>query len=272
MQLSGHWHFDPLPVAAAVGAIAAYGYGARGFARRRGRPWPPGRTALFFLGVASGLYAIESPLDAASDARFAPHMVQHLILADVTAPFLLLGAPLLLALGATPPRVARKIVAVLRNKVAQMLAFPLVTWFGFIVLLWTIHFSGFFEAALEHQPLHLLEHAILLAAALLFWLPVIAIGPTPWVDGPLSFPLRMLYLIAAMPAAAMLGFALYSARHVLYSHYAAAGLADQQYAGEIMWVGGAMVMFVAFMLVGYEWAQHEQRLGKRLDARLDARS
>lgn len=267
MQLFQQWHFDPAVVAAALVVAAAYGIGVHAFGRRRGKPWPGGRTALFFLGVASGLYAIESPLDAASDARFAPHMVQHLILADVTAPFLLLGGPLLLALGATPPGVARKIVAVLRSKVAHVLAFPLVTWFGFIVVLWAIHFSGFFEAALEHEPLHLLEHAILLATALFFWVPVIAIGPTPWVDGPLSFPLRMLYLIAAMPAAAMLGFALYSARHVLYPHYAAAGLADQQYAGEIMWVGGALVMFVAFMLVGYEWAQHEQRLGERLDAR-----
>ncbi len=267
MQVLERWQFDPAAVVAAAAVIVAYGYAVRAFERRRGKPWPALRMTCFFVGVASGLFALESPLDAASDARFGPHMVQHLILADVTAPLLLLGGPLLLALGATPPRVARAIVTVLRSKVAHVLAFPLVTWFGFIIVLWTIHFSGFFEAALEHEPLHLLEHAIILSTALLFWLPVIAIGPTPWVDGPLSFPLRMLYLIVAMPAAAMLGFALYSARHILYPHYAAAGLADQQNAGEIMWVGGALVMFVAFMLVGYEWAKHEQRLGARLDAR-----
>ncbi len=267
MQFFARWQFDPSAIAAAVAVIVAYGYAVRAFELRRGKRWPALRMTYFFTGIASGLVALESPLDAAGDARFAPHMVQHLILADVTAPFLLLGGPLLLALGATPPRVARTIVAVLRSKAAHVLAFPLVTWFGFIIVLWTIHFSGFFEAALEHEPLHVLEHALLLATSLLFWLPVIAIGPTPWVDGPLAFPLRMLYLIVAMPAAAMLGFALYSARHVLYPHYAAAGLADQQNAGEIMWVGGALLMFAAFMLVGYEWAQHEQRLGTRLNAR-----
>ncbi len=261
------WQFEPSIIVAAMVASTTYLCGIRAFVRRRVKPWPARRTACFVAGVVSGLLALESPLGSASDARFGPHMVQHLILADVTAPLLLLGAPLLLALGATPSRIARRLVAVLRSRVVGALAFPLVTWFGFIIVLWTIHFSNFFEGALEHGPLHVLEHAIILATALLFWLPVIAIGPTPWVDGPLSFPLRMLYLIAAMPAAAMLGFALYSARHVLYAHYAAAGLADQQYAGEIMWVGGAMVMFVAFMLVGYEWSRHEQRLGERLDAR-----
>ena len=268
MHFFARWEFDPAIMGAAVAVLVAYGCGVRAFGSRRGKPWPPGRSAAFFAGVASGLFAIESPLGAASDARFTPHMVQHLILADVTAPFLLLGAPVLLTLGAAPPKAARKVVAVLRSKIAHAVAFPVATWFAFIIVLWIVHFSGFFEAALDHEPLHMLEHALLLTTALLFWLPVIAIGPTPWVDGPLSFPLRLLYLIVAMPAAAMLGFALYSARHVLYPHYAGAGLADQQNAGEIMWVGGALAMFVVFMLVGYEWAQREQRLGERLDARL----
>lgn len=267
MQLFGRWEFDPVVIVVAAVAIVLYCAGVRAFTRQSGRSWLPGRTAAFLVGIASGLFAIDSPLDAAGDARFAPHMLQHLILTDVTAPFLLLGAPLLLALAATPPHIARRIAALLHSPVARVIAFPVVTWFVFIITLWVIHFSGFFEAALEYEPVHVLEHAIFLGTALLFWLPVIAIGPTPWVDGPLAFPLRMLYLIAAMPAEAMMGFTLYSSKHVLYRHYAAAGLADQQHAGEIMWIGGALVMFVAFMIVGYEWAQHEQRLGERLDAR-----
>ncbi len=267
MPLVGRWHVELPVIAAAATAIVAYALGTRAYARRRNKPWPPLRTACFVLGAVSGVLAVASPLDAASDARFAPHMIQHLILADLTAPLLLLGAPLLLALSATPPRAARATVWVLRSRPARILAFPVVTWLGLEVVLWTIHFTSFFEAALQNGTLHALEHAAIVGAALLFWLPVIAIGPTPWVDGPLSFPLRMLYLIVAMPTSALLGFAIYSARHVLYPHYAAAGLADQQYAGEIMWVGGAMVLFVAFMLVGYEWSRHEQRLGERLDAR-----
>ncbi len=253
-------------IVAAASAIA-YLAGVDAFRRRRGRAWPYGRTAFFLIGIASGVAAIASPLDAAGDSHFGAHMVQHLILTDVTAPFLLLGGPVLLALGATRPAVARRVVHVLRSRVAHVLAFPLVTWSTFIIVLWTIHFSPFFEAALEFAPLHVLEHALYIGTALLFWLPVIAIGPTPWSDGVFAFPLWMLYLLVAMPAEGFLGFSIYGATHVLYPRYAAAGLADQQAAGEIMWIGSGFAMFVAFMLVGIEWSRADRRAGERSDAR-----
>ncbi|MGH7755388.1 MAG: cytochrome c oxidase assembly protein [Vulcanimicrobiaceae bacterium] len=257
------WRFDPAVVLAAALAIAAYGAGVARFGVVRNRRWARTRSWWFAAGVIAGFLAIESPLDAAGDLRFSPHMVQHLILTDVTAPCLLLGAPLLLVLSVAPNRVARSIVAFLKGPVGRVLTFPVFTWTVFILSLWLIHFSGFFELALEHEPVHILEHAIFVGTALLFWFPVIAIGPTPWSHGPLAFPLRMFYLMLAMPAEGMLGFAINGARHGLYPHYAAAGLSDQQSAGEIMWVGGTLAMFVAFMIVGYHWAEHEQRLDER---------
>jgi putative copper resistance protein D len=155
----------------------------------------------------------------------------------------------------------------MRAPAVHAVAHPIVSWTLFIVTLWAIHFSGFFEAALEHETIHQLEHAIYLSTALFFWLPVIAIGPTPWVDGPLAFPIRMVYLLVAMPAEGFLGFAIYGSRRMLYAHYAGAGLADQQTAGELMWIGSGLAMFVAFMAVGFEWAQHEERRSLREETR-----
>ncbi len=261
------WRFDPAFVASAALALATYAVGVRRYRMVRGRAWPRARSFRFAFGIAAALVAVESPLDAAGDARFAPHMLQHLILTDVCAPFVLLGAPLLLVLAAAPTRVARRVVALLKSRLGRALAFPPLAWSVFIVSLWLLHYTGFFETALEHEPAHVVEHALYLSTALLFWFPVVAIGPAPWAQGPLAYPLRMLYLLAAMPAEGMLGFAINGSRRVLYPHYAAAGLGDQQTAGELMWIGGSFAMFVAFMLVGYEWAQHEQRLGLRLDAR-----
>ena len=269
-QLLATWRFDPLVVLSALVGLVAYLAAVSRYRSLRRRPWPRARTVWFVTAIVAGAIAIESPLDAAGDARFAPHMVQHLILTDVTAPLLLLGAPLLLVLAVAPNRVARRIVGVFKSPIGAVLSFPVFTWSIFILALWLLHFTGFFELALETEPVHVLEHAIYLGVALLFWFPIIAIGPTPWSGGALAFPLRLLYLLVAMPAEGMLGFTLNGARHVLYPHYAAAGLTDQQSAGEIMWVGGTLVMFVAFMIVGYEWAAHEQRLGERLNARADA--
>ncbi|HLI95634.1 MAG TPA: cytochrome c oxidase assembly protein [Candidatus Baltobacteraceae bacterium] len=248
-------------------ALGAYCYGVARYRRLRKRAWPVMRTVWFVLGVALGIGALAPQLDAASDVRFAPHMLQHLILIDLTAPLILLGAPLLLVLSVAPNYVARRIVAFLQGPAGHVLTFPVFTWSVFVLSVWLLHFTGFFEASLAHEPLHVLEHAIFLITALLFWFPLITIGPTPWSRGPLAHPVRMLYLLIAMPAGALLGFSLYGARHVLYPHYAAAGLADQQTAGEIMWIGGSIVLFVAFMLVGFDWARHEERLGERLDAR-----
>lgn len=265
----GLWHYDALVVVAAVTALVAYLFGIARYRRLRKRAWPRGRTCCFVAGIAFGLLALESPLDRAAADYFAPHMWQHLILTDVTAPLVLLGAPLLLVLSVAPARAARRIVAFFKTRVGRALAFPLFTWSAFVLSLWVLHFSGFFEAALENEPLHVLEHTLYFTTALLFWFPIVALGPTPWARGPLSFPVRMLYVFFAMPAEGMLGFSINGARHVLYPRYGAAGLADQQAAGEIMWIGSTLVMFVAFMLVGYDWAIAERRLGDRLNARLD---
>jgi cytochrome c oxidase assembly factor CtaG len=264
IALSG-WHFDPAVAASCALAVAAYAAGTQRYQLLRGRSWPASRSAWFNLAILTAIIAIESPLDAAGDVRFSPHMLQHLVLTDVTAPLLLLGAPLLLVLSATPTAFARRIVNLLKSPLGKTLAFPPFTWSVFILSLWILHFTGFFEATLTNGWIHILEHAIFISAALLFWFPVISIGPTPWSHGPLAYPLRMLYLFVAMPAEGMLGFAINGARHVLYPSYAAGGLDDQRAAGELMWIGGTLAMFVAFMVVGFEWAKYEQRVGLKHD-------
>jgi cytochrome c oxidase assembly factor CtaG len=247
--------------AIAVLALALYAWGARSAARRR--RWPRLRSIAFTLGVVSIPLAIEGPLDAAADARFAPHMLQHLILTDVSAPLILLGAPLLLALTALPTRDARRLVSLLHSRLMHVVTFPAFTWLLFVGALWTVHLSGLYEAALENESVHVLEHIVFLGTALLFWLPVIVVGPVPWTSGPLAYPLRMIYVFAAMPAESLLGFVIYSAGHVLYPHYATSGLADQQAAGEIMWIGAGLVMFVAFMACGVEWMRDGVRRDER---------
>ncbi len=261
------WRFDPIVVVSIAIAFAVYLTGTYRYERLRKRRWSRGRTLFFCAGLLSVLVAVESPLDAAGDIAFAPHMVAHLILTDVSVPCILLGGPLLLLLSTARTDVARAMVRLLKSRAGRIITAPVATWTIFIAGLWIVHLTGFFEAALDDETIHVLEHAVYLGTALLFWLPIVAVGPTPWADHPLAFPLRMLYLLVAMPAEGMLGFTLNSARHVLYPHYAAAGLGDQQAAGEIMWIGSTLCMFVAFMLVGFGWAAHEQRLGERANAR-----
>ena len=175
--------------------------------------------------------ALSPPLDARADATLSAHMVQHVALTMVAAP--------LLAAGLTSmPRLH-----------------PLLAWLAFAATGWAVHFTPLFEAATESLPVHVFEHGLLIGTALLFWAQVSGPGAT------LSHPLRLLYLVVAMPQNTFLALAIFSSRDVLYPHYLDGSdpLADQRLAGGIMWVAGDLVLLVAVLLVAAAWARHEER-------------
>ena len=254
------WHWDAGVLLPALFGLVIYSWGVFRYHALRKRPWRWSYTAAYVAAVGVAILAIESPLDAAADSHFAPHMVQHLMLTDIVAPLLLLGAPLKLWLSCVPHRWAKQSVAFLHHRFMKTLCSPIICWMVFIVALWGVHFSPLYEISLENETVHAGEHALFLFTAIWFWMPIIGEGSMTLQAGQLTFPLRMLYLLVAMPAEAFLGFVIYTARTILYPTYRVAGLADQQAAGEIMWVGAVAVMFVAFMLVGAEWARAEQKI------------
>ncbi len=252
-------------------ALALYLWGLRRVSRRRAAP--RGRVLCFALGVAVAAAALGDPIDAYADAWFVWHMVQHLLLALVSAPLLLLGAPLLLARQAAPPWLRRPLDRALRGRVVGALTFPVVSWALFVAVMWGSHYSGLYEVALEHPLAHALEHALYLTSALLFWLPVVGIEPSRWRLGHAP---RLLYLFLAAGQNAFLGASLYESGRVLYPHYAeqhpaqGAALADQQFGGEAMWIVGSLVTLVAVLLVVAAWMRHEERVARRREAVEDA--
>jgi cytochrome c oxidase assembly factor CtaG len=130
------------------------------------------------------------------------------------------------------------------------------------------HFSPLYNAALEHPAVHVVEHALFLTAAFLFWGAVVQVGYAP---RPVPYPARVLYLFLAIPQGAFLGLAIYAARGVLYPHYAhvhnaITALADQQNGGAVMWIAGGFVMFAAFMLTVGAWAMSERAAVNTVEA------
>ena len=118
----------------------------------------------------------------------------------------------------------------LHSRPARLVSNPLVAWASFFAVLWMAHLTGLYEAALRSDGVHALEHVVFLVTALVFWAPIVRADPSPSV---LSYPAKILYLFVAMPAMALLGLAIESAREVLYPTYAQAegvgrALADQR--------------------------------------------
>jgi putative copper resistance protein D len=269
------WRLE-LPVLVGIGiTAAAYGWAARRVSRAHpANRHPTGRTVAFTGGLAVIGLALVSPIEAYEGSLFSVHMVQHLLLELVAAPLLLLGGPITLALRAATPPVRRRLLAVLQSRLAHVLAFPVVAWLVFAAVNWGWHFSTLYDQALESSPLHHLQHATFLAAALLFWWPVLGVDPSPWR---MPHPVRLLYLFLALPQNSFLGVALLSARDVLYAHYATnartwgpSALEDQQLGGTIMWVGGDLAFLAGMAVVVALWVAHEDRRTRRLDARLAA--
>jgi cytochrome c oxidase assembly factor CtaG len=142
----------------------------------------------------------------------------------------------------------------------RVVSSPAAAFLIFVAVLWTAHFSPLYEASLEHEWIHVLEHAAFLGSALLFWMWVLPAGSLP---RPVPYAVRLLLVFLAIPQGAFLAVALQSARGVLYPHYLATqsvaqALADQRTAGEIMWLGGGTLLFVAFIAVAAAWAARER--------------
>jgi putative copper resistance protein D len=268
------WSLDPLPLLGVAATAAAYVWALRRVAHGGRRPHPRWRTACFLAGLAAIVLALSSPIEAYEGVLFSVHMVQHMLLELVAAPLLLLGAPATLALRAASPSVRRGLLRILHSRTVAVISFPLIGWVAFAAVNWGWHFSTLYDQALENQALHYLQHASFLAAALLFWWPIIGADPSRWR---LPYPVRLFYLFLAMPQNSFLGVALMSAPTVLYPHYLTnlrtwgpAAAADQSLGGILMWVGGDLVFLAAMGGVVAAWVRHEDRKTARLDARLDA--
>jgi putative copper resistance protein D len=269
------WSFDVEIWLPLLGAATLYLLAARRVSRRHpGNPAPRWRAWAWLAGLLVMLIALQSPIERYDTTLFSVHMVQHILLTMVAAPLLLLAAPITLLLRvATPDTRRRVILPVLHSRPVRLVAFPVVAWVVFAAVTWAVHFTPVFDAALEDPQIHYLEHALLLATALLFWWPAVAADPAPTR---LPHGARIGYLALGMPLSTFLGLAIFSATAVLYPHYATlqrdwgmSALEDQAWAGGIMWAGGDLVFIVALVLAVWTWMRAEEAAGRRLDARLD---
>jgi putative membrane protein len=239
-----------------------------------GNPVPRYRVWCWYAGLAVLLVALASPIATYDTTLFWVHMIQHLLLTMVAAPLLALAAPITLLLRLVSGETRRRVVLpVLHSRVLRVVSFPVVTWLLFAGVMWASHFTALYDASLDSEPIHVLEHALYLGVALLFWWPVVGADPSPWR---LPHPARVAYLFLGMPQSSFLGLAIYSAPGVLYSHYATlvrpwgpTPLADQQFAGGLMWVGGDLLFLIGMLVAVWVWLRAEEEEGRRSDARLD---
>lgn len=251
------WTLQPLLLAGMAFAVAAWALAVHAVnAAHPTAHVPVMRSVAFGAGLLALLVALVSPIDAFADDLFSVHMLQHLLIAFVAAPLLVLAAPgtLLLRISSTAVR-RRLVLPVLHGRIVRWLTFPAFTWLLFGLVMWLAHFTPLFELALESPTVHDLEHLAFLVAGFLYWLPAIGSEPIPWR---LGISGRLLYLVLGMPVSSILGLVIVAQTSVMYPHYAGAGaLADQRLAGSVMWVGGDLLTVAIIGVAGWLWVRRE---------------
>ena len=247
------WNFDPLVMIGLIVAAVGY-YWALRRVRAAGRyDHPNWQTFCYYVGLISIALALLGPFDMYNDDVFTFHMIQHMILITVTAPLLLLGRPMHLALRAISPKSSGRVIRVTigRRSVRSVLTFltnPVVAFFLYngAIVLW--HFPQFYDAAILNNTIHVLEHITFLTVALLFWWPII--DPIPRHHKMKRMWAMVSIFFTMMISSNGLGAILTLSDSVIYSPYLANPNpfgwdphSDQQIGGLIMWVGGGTIWF-----------------------------
>ncbi|HVH68886.1 MAG TPA: cytochrome c oxidase assembly protein [Gemmatimonadales bacterium] len=219
---------------------------------------PRRRVAAFMAALVVPGLALNGPLHALSDGYlFSAHMLQHLVLTLVFPPLLLYGTP---AWVVRPLFRPHRPLWVLR--LARAITRPLAAGVIFSVPITLWHFPQFYEAALEHHGLHIVQHLVFIATAVIMWWPVLS--PVPELPRA-SYVGQLLYLFVLGLPMSLAGALITLADRVLYPFYVAAPrvwdlspLADQQLGGLLMWVVGTMYLWVAGGVVWFRWSAREE--------------
>lgn len=189
---------------------------------------------------------------------FAAHMTQHMLLVAVAAPLLTVARPLLPLWLALSSSIRRKSAPLSRSRRMTELRIavrrPALAWMLAALTLWAWHIPILFEAALQNEGLHAVEHVSLLASSLLLWSA--AIGPRRVLDDVQS----ALYIFTAGLTGAILGTLITFSESIWYEAYAAGEVlspyVDQTLAGLIMWIPtGVVYLSISLMLI-YRWLRN----------------
>jgi putative membrane protein len=221
------------------------------------------RAWYFFGGWAALVVALVSPLDGLGSRLFSAHMLQHEAMMIVAAPLMVLGRPFAPWMWALPAAWRRSVGSLVGGGAVRVgwavLTLPLFAWAVHAAVLWLWHAPLLFEAALNSNGIHTLQHVSFLGSALLFWWAVLGDGGFRPRRG-----LSMLYIFTTMAHTGALGALLTWSDIVWYPSYIGAGdsfglnaLEDQQLGGLIMWVPGGLAYLLAGLALAAKYLGRE---------------
>jgi len=235
-----------------------YAFGATRLWRRAGvRGLSAAQAAMFAVGWAALALLLLPGVRELSAGMFTAHMVEHEWAILIAAPLLILSRPFA-AFAWAAPRLTQSLGKPRKwlHRAWRMATQPLFATIQHAFAVWIWHASSLYDLALRNATAHFVQHACLLASALIFWRAML-ISPQ---KGQVLF-----CLFFTVVQSGFLGVLLtVSERLWTESQSANAGawgltpIEDQQLAGLIMWVPAGLLYTAAALWVAGGWIKHAQ--------------
>jgi cytochrome c oxidase assembly factor CtaG len=232
-----------------------------------GRGLRPFEVLAFAGGWLALVIAVSPPLDQWSEQWLAAHMVQHELLMVVAAPLIAVGAPLVGLLWAMPSSIRLALAGPVQrtqsSRVWQAIAAPPSGFFLYAVALWVWHVPVLYDAALEHEPVHIVQHLCFFGTAALFWW-----GIVHGRQGRSGYGAAVVYLFVTAVHGGVLGALLTVSPRVWYTPYllhhptGLTPLEDQQLAGLLMWVPAGLAFAAGALFLFSEWLRQSDRVSR----------
>jgi putative copper resistance protein D len=261
-DLAFRWQVDLAALLLAALGGVLYVRGVRRLAAR-GRRWSPWRSAAFAGALVVAVAATQSGIARYEDDRLWVHMVQHTLLGLAVPLFVVLAAPLTLALQTGGPATRARLRAALRSRPVHVLTRPLVTWCLFGGGLVALYLTPLLGLSVRNDAVHMLVHTHVVLAGALFLTVLVGVDPLP---GRPPFGARLLVLLVAVPFHAIVGLALLSAGSPVAPD-AYPSLSDQRAAAGLFWGTGELFTLVVAAVIVRQWWVAEQRASARELAR-----
>jgi cytochrome c oxidase assembly factor CtaG len=263
--------------------VFVHGRGLRRHVRaieKSGRPVGPWmrQAVIFWAGLVVLLLAVVSPIDYWSDTYLSAHVVQHILLAFVAPPLIVLGAPWVPLLRGLPRPLARlygRVLRYTRNRrpvagrpvwhaaagLRRFVAKPQVpvVLFNLDMLIW--HLPGPFDLAARNGTVHIwLEHGSFFGLGVCLWLQIFGSYPFRPALAPVG---RVAALIASNVTMVVIAMTMVMFTHDLYPWYASRGASaqasDQQIAGAILWVCGEVTFLPSILYTVTRWLDDDTK-------------
>ena len=223
----------------------------------RGRDdFSPARVISYLMGVILLWVALETPIDTLSDHYLqSVHMFQHVLLAIIAPPLLVLGlCPSMAATLARGPGVRQLIEPV----PAQLIA-------AAVMIAW--HLPPLYDAT-ENENVHIFEHLTFIGSGVLFWWPVLdaTAAQARWQLGEVG---RLAYLLVGTIPQDGVAIVLQFSRVPFYDFYRHVpmlvpgwdAVIDQNVAGTVLQLIGKISYLVAAIVIFFRWVAREQEAG-----------